>query len=362
MVEHVLEEQELAVGDARQAGTEAGVVAELGFGCDGGAVGLPFVAVGWIGELEIEGGFAELVAGEGGAELDRIAIRFGGIEQEQVGLADGPGARVDFLTEGMDAGLRRELADFLSGDGDDAASAARGVCDGAGGGRVGSQLSVQRENQSDEQADDVLRREVFAGVLVDVLVEAPDELLEKGAHLVVVEAVRVFLGLRREIDAGFLVETGENQIEATDLVEDADRIVETEAVEDFTDVFRKAVGVRFQAAGDVGVIVEQGVEGDVRGIVESESGGAAEGIVTVFEALGFQLGLRFENLRFGGRQSIVEAAKNGEREDDVLIFALSHRTVEVLSDFPEEAGDTADVLDVIGHRKPLSETIQLCYR
>ena len=193
MVEHVLEEEELAVGDAWQAGTEAGVVAELRLGGDGVLVRLPLVAVGRIGELEVEGGLAELVLGEGGAELDGVAVRLGGIEQEEVGLADGPGARVDFLAEDVDAGLRGDLADFLAGDGDDAAGAAGRVGHGAGGSGIGGEVGIQCEDEADEQADHVLGGEVLAGVLVDVFVEAPDELLEEGAHLVVVEAVRVFL-------------------------------------------------------------------------------------------------------------------------------------------------------------------------
>ncbi len=73
----------------------------------------------------------------------------------------------------------------------------------------------------------------------------------------VVEAVRIFLGLRREVDAGLLVETGEDEIEAADFVENADGVVETETVEDLADVFREAVDVGFQAASDVGVIVRR---------------------------------------------------------------------------------------------------------
>jgi hypothetical protein len=41
MVEHVLEEQELAVGDAREARAEAAVKAQLRLGGDGGAIRLP---------------------------------------------------------------------------------------------------------------------------------------------------------------------------------------------------------------------------------------------------------------------------------------------------------------------------------
>jgi hypothetical protein len=75
----------------------------------------------------------------------------------------------------------------------------------------------------------------------------------------VVESVGIFLGLRREVDAGFFVEAGEDQVEAADFVEDADGVIEAEAVEDFADVFREAIDVGFQSAGDVGIVVEEGV-------------------------------------------------------------------------------------------------------
>lgn len=185
----------------------------------------------------------------------------------------------------------------------------------------------------------------------DVFVEAPDELLEEGAHLVVVEAVRVFRSLGGEVDAGFLVEAGEHEIKPANLVEDADGIVEPEAVEDFADVFREAVDVGFQATGKIGVIVEESVEGDGRGVVKREASGAAKGVVAVVEALSLQLGLGFHDLVLGGCQGVIEAAQDRERQDDVLVFALGDRPVEVLGDFPQETGDAADVLGIVRHTR-----------
>ena len=71
--------------------------------------------------------------------------------------------------------------------------------------------------------------------------------------------------------------------------------------------------------------------------------------MAVFEAFGFKLGFYFENLRLGGRKCLVEPTEDGERKNDVLIFVFCDSSMEVLSDFPQEAGDAADILVVVGH-------------
>ena len=76
--------------------------------------------------------------------------------------------------------------------------------------------------------------------------------------------------------------------------------------------------------------------------------------MAILESLGFEFCFRFEDLRFGGCESVVETTQDDEREDDVLVFALCHGTVEVLCDFPKETGDAADILGVVGHGDGLS--------
>ena len=91
MGKHVLEEQELAVGNAGQAGAEAAIEAGLSLLHDGVAVNLPFGAVGRVGELVVEAAGRVRVQREGGAEGDIVGVAPGGVEQEQLGAADGPG-------------------------------------------------------------------------------------------------------------------------------------------------------------------------------------------------------------------------------------------------------------------------------
>ena len=49
--------------------------------------------------------------------------------------------------------------------------------------------------------------------------------------------------------------------------------------------------------------------------------------MAILEALGFEFGFRFEDLRLGGGKGIIEAAENRKRKNDVLVFALRDGTV-----------------------------------
>src|SRR5690606_22396939 len=101
--EHVLQEEQRAVVDARQPGAEAAVVAEsLGFVRDVLLLLFPLHAEGRIGEHIVEGALlalgvaVEAVLGEGVAEDDVVGVL---AFDEHVGLADRPGFVVPVLPE-----------------------------------------------------------------------------------------------------------------------------------------------------------------------------------------------------------------------------------------------------------------------
>ncbi len=71
--------------------------------------------------------------------------------------------------------------------------------------------------------------------------------------------------------------------------------------------------------------------------------------MAVFQTLGSQLSFCFQDLRLGGSESIVETTQDRQRENDVLVLTLCDGTVEILSDFPKETGDSANILGVVGH-------------
>ena len=85
----------------------------------------------------------------------------------------------------------RSRRDVLLGDHEHAAGAAARVVDGADDLPLPDAILVAGEHQVDHQVDHVARREVLAGVLVERLVELPDQLLEDRAHRRVVDSIRV---------------------------------------------------------------------------------------------------------------------------------------------------------------------------
>lgn len=120
MEEFVLEKEQLPVRNARQPGTEAGVVTTTGLSLDIGLIHLPLEAVRRIGKLKVEVLLGVLVVGERGAELDGVGIGLVRLEDEQVRLADGPSAGVELLPEEVDLGLGIAGENLFAGDGQDA--------------------------------------------------------------------------------------------------------------------------------------------------------------------------------------------------------------------------------------------------
>ena len=216
LLEHVGQEEHLAVarageervlGIARVLDDEARVLDAV-LAAHAFQIALPALAVGRIGEHEVELAGREGVVGERGVlrPADDVVRRFALAFEQQVGLADGVGLGVDFLAVEVRgdllAVLLGELLQRLFGHGQHAAGAAGAVVE-----QVGAGLDLVGDRQEDQlrhQLDGVARRPVLAGFLVVLLVEAADQFLEDRAHRVVVEArvlhravaVQTGLGLR----------------------------------------------------------------------------------------------------------------------------------------------------------------------
>ena len=143
------------------------------------------------------------VVGQRAAVGDVVGVAPGRILHEQVRLRDRPGLGVDLLAEEMDfrvrvdrgpdevAVLAQSDGDVLLGDHQHAAGSAAGVVDRADRPLATDAFFVTGEHQIHHQMHDVARREVLAGILVQRLVELPDQLLEDRAHRRVVDLVRV---------------------------------------------------------------------------------------------------------------------------------------------------------------------------
>ena len=222
--------------------------------------------------------------------------------------------------------------DVLLGDHQHAAGAAARVVDGADHALGANALLVAREHQVHHQVHDVARREVLARVLVQRLVELPDQLLEDRAHRRVVDLVRV------QVD---VLEALHHLEEQPRLVELADRVVEVELLEHLAHVRAEAGDVVAQVGGEVGRVGEELVEVVAGGVVEREAGRLAELRVEVLELLALELRLALEHLLLGGGEHAVEPPQDRERQDDVLVLAALERVADEVRDAPEEADDLA---------------------
>ena len=169
-------------------------VNDMGLPSEAFQVGLPALAVGRVGEHEVELLAGESVVGQGrplGATHDvvrRLAVAL----EDEVGLCDGVGLCVDLLPVQVRGDLLAQwLCELLEGffsDGEHAAGAHRSVVETvrARGNPVGDRL----EHEAGHQPHRVAWRPVLARFLVVVLVEAAHQLFEHGAHAVVVQARR----------------------------------------------------------------------------------------------------------------------------------------------------------------------------
>ena len=330
----MLEEEELAVADPGQAGAEPAGVAAVVFGLHRRLIHLPFLAEGRVGQQVVEALVGVLVLAERAAELDVLGVAPVGGLDEQVGLADGERLRVDFLAEQVNVGVGVDLLDALSCDGQHAARAAAAVVDGADDVFLGQGFPVAGEQQVDHEANDFAGREVLAGVLVHRLAELADQLLEDVTHLQVRHAVGV------EVD---VLEPLGGQEEQAGLFELGDGVVEVELLDDLAHVVGKGVDVVLQVGGEVLGVAAQGLEGVGGRVVEREARRLAELRGEVFE-LPLEPGVGGEDGRLGRLQHAVDAAKDGERQDDVGVLRPAERIPQQVGHGPDERHLVAEVV------------------
>ncbi len=208
--------------------------------------------------------------------------------QQQVGLGDGVGLGVHLLPVEVDgdlfAVLGRQLLQPLLGDGEHAARAAGAVVE-----QVGARLDLVGDGTEDEvghQLHDVARREVLAGLLVVLLVEAADQLLEDRAHAVVVERRAAAPSVdRAEVDRR-VEELLDQAAEDVGIDERRDLVAELELVEDLLHVRREAVEVGLEVRRSCCALADrlQVAQRERRRVVERLPGGLPQGGVLVGDA------------------------------------------------------------------------------
>lgn len=158
--------------------------------------------------------------------------------------------------------------------------------------------------------------------------ELPDQLLEHQAHLVVVDRLRV------QVDAG---EPLRHLVQQPGLGQALDLGVELEAVEHVAYRWRERLHVAVEVFPDVILVPHELLHVQGGGVAEGLAGPAQEERLGVQAGLG--LGRQFgQHGRLGWFQHAVQAAQDGERQDDPAVLGLLVIAAQEVGDGPDERG------------------------
>ena len=196
---------------------------------------------------------------------------------------------------------------------------------------------------------------MFPRFLIVFFVEAADQLLEHGAHAVVVQrgqlnaAVGILHRQRREIDLGVeeVVDQVTKDVRIHQLL---DLVAEVELGEDFLHVGREAVQVRNEVIAQalaLAASLELG-QREFRDVVEGLACRHAQRAVLLGHLVGVQELLTLEHHVFRRFEHGIEPPQHGERQDDVTVFTAHVNVAQaVISDVPDEVGNPLDLALVL---------------
>ncbi len=322
-------------------------------------VGLPTLAVGRVGDHEVEFARTELVGGQGGfvrATDDVLGLRTCAL-QEQVGLADGVGFIVDLLAEQVDghllAVLLGQFVQGFLGHGEHTAGTAGAVVERIGAGL--DPVGHRQKQQLGHELHHIARGEVFASFLVVFFVEAADQLLEHRAHAVVVERgqlsfpVGILHRQGREVDLG-VEEVVDQVAEDVGIHQLLNLVAEIELGEDFLHVGREAVQVCNEVIAQALSLAASFQLGqrEFGDVVEGLACRHAQRAVLLGHLVGVEELLAREHGVLGGFQDSIEPSQHGEGQDHVAVLAAHVDIAQsVVSDVPDEVGNPLDLALVL---------------
>ena len=272
--------------------------------------------------------------------------------EHHVRAADGVGLVIQLLAEDREPSLGVEVTEMVLGHREHPAGAAGGVVEGPNDARLGQCVLILDEEQVDHQPDHLARGEVLPSGLVGELREPADQLLVDVAHL------------QADVPAADDTDdddddrnTGDNPGAAS-----ATRAA-VELLDDIAGGLGEASDVGEQVVGDIRGVIEQAPEGQRRGVVELLAGDGTEDRVHVLDSPG-QLRRLGENGVLGRLEDAVEAANDGEGQDDFAVLGLLVVSTEQVGHRPDEAGVVADsriVRDGLGCRTGFCPDCHLSY-
>lgn len=259
--DEVQQEEQAAVGHARQARAEPPLVAFLRVLVTDEFLDLfPLHAKRRIGEHVVEALAGQAVVGE------RVSVDDVGdvlALDEHVRLADGVGLGIQFLAEDHQASLWVEALEAFLRHREHAAGTGGGVVEGAHDASLSQRLVAPGEQELHHQTDDLARGKVLSGRLVGQLGEPADQFLEHRAHMGVAHHVGM------QIDGGEFLG---HQVEQVILIEPVDEQLEVELLEHVPDVAGERADVVREVGTDVGRVAQQRREGHGGGVVELVAG------------------------------------------------------------------------------------------
>ena len=177
---------------------------------------------------------------------------------------------------------------------------------------------------------------MLAGVFIKGFVELAQQVLEDIAHLMVRH------GGGSQVHLALLVEALHEEVEEVHPAEIADGVVEIEGGEDFPNIRGEAHHILAEVQREIGIIVQEALVGELRGVVKGVSRRAAELAVAVLQALFFKRVLGLKHLVLGLLQRIIKPPQHGERQNDLLKLALLESAVEQVSNRPDKADDVVE--------------------
>lgn len=350
--------EELELGIATVADDKTRVT-ELLLAAHALQISLPTLAVGRVGDHEIECARRELVGRQGGfirAADDVLSFRTFAL-QKQIGLADGVGFVADLLAKQVNGNLLAMLlgqrVQHFLGHGQHAAGAATTVVERIGAGL--NALGHRQKQQLGHELHHVARGEVLARLFVVVFVETADQLLEHRAHAVVVQrrqldaAVGILHRQRRKID--LRVEEVFNQVtENMGIHQLLDLVAEVELAEDLLHVGRETVQIRNEVITQT-LPCRAGLElgqREYRDVVKRLTRRHTQRAVLLSHLVGVEELFAFQHRLLRRFEYSVKPSQHGERQDHVAVFAAHiDITQAVVSDVPDEVGNPLDLALVL---------------
>ena len=363
LAQHVCQEEQLSVaapGDQGVFGVAGMLDDEPGVGYATLAahlvlVGLPALPIGRVADHKVERLALEGIVGQGGVfrSTDDVGVGVFLSLQEQVGLADGVGLRVNLLPVQMRGDFLPlflcYLLEGLLGDGEHPAGPQGAVVEQVG---VGLDLVLDRqEYQFGHEFHGVPGGPVFAGFLVVLFVEPPEQVLEDGPHGVVVQPGQSDLSLvvqdRGGAEVHCLGQEPFNQgVESAAGREPGYLVSELKLLQDVLDVGREPVQVGVEVISELllGGGVPEVPQGKRRGVEELLPGRLLEGTCLVRDVLFVHPLFFCKDLLLGGFEHGVEPADDGHGKYHVAVLSPDKEVPEyAVGDVPDEVGDGGEL-------------------